>query len=125
MIQTVLSWLRGYPGLEQLRSEALGSEPGSAGLFFRGLTLQRGYRDLLGREFRRRRLEFYLERHCAGDSGTQWLQEFSCWAEANAPALGENSSLTCSQGQLIHCDETAISRCRLQLTFEFTQVTDG
>ena len=121
MIQTILGWLRTYPGLENLQQEGLGSGPDAAGLFFRGLTLQRSYRDLLGREFRRRRLECYLERHCTGDSGTLWMENFSRWAEANGPSLGEDTRLHCSQGQLIRGDETGMTRCRLQLVFEFTR----
>ena len=125
MIQTVLTWLRGYPGLEGLQPEHLGPCPGDAGLFFRGLTLESSRQDLLGRKFHRKSLEFYLERHCAGDSGTLWLREFSRWAEANPPVLGDESILHCRQGQVVARDETGIQRCRLQLYFEFTETLEA
>ena len=121
MIQTVLTWLRSYPGLEQLQPEALGANPGEAGLFFRGLTLVKTQKDILGGRLRRKRLEFYLERNCPEDPCTLWMQGFTAWAEANAPSLGEGSDLICSQGQMIRRDETGLARCRVTLTFEFTQ----
>ena len=121
MTQTVLSWLRSYPGLEDLQPEALGAKPGAAGLFCRGLTLMKRQEDILGGELRRKRLEYYLERNCPEDPGTLWLEEFTVWAEANAPVLGEESVFSCGQGQLICRDETGPARYRVTLTFEFTR----
>lgn len=121
MTNTVLSWLRGYPGLENLRPEALDMYPGSTGLFCKGLTLLRRNTDILGREFRRQRLDFLLLRHCTGDSGAQWLLDFTPWAHSTAPVLGQDGVFSCGKGRLIRADDQGVSRYELQLTFEFTQ----
>ena len=121
MQQTVFSWLRSYPSLASLERESLSGTPGSAGLFTGGSTLLRRRSDITGRETRRRRLRFTLQRHCTGDSGPQWLEDFSRWAEATAPALGEDPLFSCGKGQLIRADAEGISRYSIELTFEFTQ----
>ena len=121
MTNTVLRWLRGYPGLETLRPEALEPTPGSTGLFCKGLTLLRRRSDITGRELRRQRLDFLLLRHCTGDAGAQWLLDFTPWAQATAPALGRDSVFSCGKGRLIRDDGQGVSRYELQLSFEFTQ----
>lgn len=121
MTDTVLQWLRGYPGLETLQPETLGHKPGSAGLFCRGLTLLSRSTDILGREFRRQRLEFLLQRHSTGTDDPGWLLELTRWAHTTAPTLGQNTVLSCGKGRLIRGDANSIRRYELQITFEFTQ----
>ena len=121
MTDTVLQWLRSYPGLETLQPETLESKPGSAGLFCRGLTLLGRATDILGRETRRQRLEFLLQRHSTGCNDPGWLLDLTRWAHSTAPALGQDTVLICGKGRLVRGDATGIRRYELQITFEFTQ----
>lgn len=122
MIQTVLSWLSGYPGLESLTPERLAPEPGSAGLFCLGRQLLRRDTDILGNEKQRLRISFRLAVHCADSAMPQRLLNLARWVEDTAPVLGEDQTVFCGNGKLTRENGHGTARYETGIIFEFTEV---
>ena len=122
MIQTVHSWLSGYPGLESLKQEHLAAAPGSAGLFCQGQQVLRENTDILGNVVRRVQLRFLLAVHCCEASTPQRLLDLDRWAQQSAPTLGQMQTLRCQKGRLVRADAQGTARYETEIIFEFTEV---
>lgn len=116
MIQKILSWLRGLPGLGTVQPEVLEPYPGSAGLFCQGLRELGRSTDILGNATRRCRLELVVAIHDTGTAIPQALLELSC---ADAPILGANQQVQISQGRLVRAEGDGLRRYEARIYFEY------
>ena len=116
MIQQILSWLRGLPGLSAVQPEALEPYPGSAGLFCQGLRELGRSADILGNATRHCRLELVLAIHDTGTAVPQALLELSC---AGAPILGSRQQVNITQGRLVRADGDGLRRYEARIIFEY------
>ena len=117
MTNTVLIWLRGLSGLENLQPEALAAVPGASGLFCKGLRELSRTQDILGGLRIRRSLTFTLCLH----STTREIPDFFLKLDTkNAPLLGEDQTVTVTEGKLTKDDGTGICRYEATITFTFT-----
>ena len=117
MTNTVFAWLKGIPGLENLRQEALDAAPGSAGLFCKGSKILSRTEDILGAVKCRQRLTFQLCLHSASREIPDFFLKLST---KNAPILGEDQTVTVTEGKLSKDDGTGICRYEAVITFTFT-----
>lgn len=118
MINTVFTWLRAVPGLENLRQETLDAAPGSAGLFCQGEKTLWHRPDILGNYQRRQSLTFKL---CLHSVSRQIPAFFLALDTSGAPALGANQTVTVTQGRLTRDDGSGICRYEATITFTFTR----
>ena len=116
MTNRVLIWLRGLPGLENLRQEALEAPSGSSGLFCKGLKELSRRSDILGAVKCRQSLTFTL---CLHSTSREIPDFFLNLDTAGAPLLGEDQSVTVTQGHLTR-DSGGICRYEAAITFTFT-----
>ncbi len=120
MTNTVFSWLRSLPGLENLRQEALEASSGSAGLFCKGCKELSRTRDILGGIRIRQSLTFTL---CLHSTSRQVPEFFLQLDTAAAPLLGEDQTVTVTRGRLTRDGGTGI--CRFEATIIFTFTSEG
>ena len=117
MTNTVYHWLKGIPGLENLRQEALDAAPGAAGLFCKGSKILSQTEDILGAVKCRQRLTFQLCLH----STSREIPDFFLQLDTkNAPILGEDQTVTVTEGKLSKDDGSGICRYGAVITFTFT-----
>lgn len=121
MTEEILSWVRAYPGFAGVAWESLEAQPGSMGLFSRGLEVVSTARDILGQEHRRLRLGLLLAVHTTEDTMSQTLADFAQWAVQTAPILGENQVVKGEKGNMTRKNAHGTARYELALTLEFTR----
>lgn len=117
MQNTVYHWLKGISGLENLRPEALEAVPGASGLFCKGRKALARVEDILGNIRTRQSLVFNL---CLHSASRQVPDFFLKLDTTNAPVLGENQTVTVTEGRLTKDDGTGICRYEAAITFTFT-----
>ena len=117
MQNTVYHWLKTIPGLEALRPEALSAVPGAAGLFCKGCKVLSRDEDILGNVRTRRSLVFHL---CLHSASRQVPDFFLKLDTKHAPVLGENQTVTVTEGRLTGDNGTGICRYEAAITFTFT-----
>ena len=120
MTNTVYHWLKGIPGLENLRQEALDAVPGAAGLFCKGRKELSRTQDILGAVRIRQKLTFAL---CLHSTSREIPNFFLNLDTGNAPILGEDQTVTVTEGALSKDDGTGI--CRFEATITFTFTSEG
>lgn len=117
MTNTVYHWLKGIPGLENLRLEGLDAAPGASGLFCKGRRELSRAADILGAVRIRQSLAFRL---CLHSTSREIPGFFLGLDTKNAPILGENQTVTVTEGALSKDDGTGICRYEAVITFTFT-----
>jgi len=117
MQNTVLTWLKGIPGLEGLRLETLDAAPGACGLFCQGLKELGRRQDILGTVQCRRCLTFKLCLHSASREVPDFFLELDT---AHAPVLGQDQTVAVTQGGLHRDAGSGICRYEATITFTFT-----
>ena len=117
MQNTVLTWLKSLPGLENLRPEALDAAPGAAGLFCKGRKVLGRTEDILGAVKCRQSLTFQL---CLHSTARDVPYCFLALDTKNAPLLGEHQTVTVTEGKLAKDDGSGICRYETTITFTFT-----
>lgn len=117
MQNTVFSWLRSLPGLENLQREALAADPGASGLFCKGLKELSQTQDILGGVKCRQSLVFQL---CLHSTSREIPNFFLKPDTKNAPILGADQTVTVTEGKLSKDGGTGICRYDATITFTFT-----
>ena len=117
MIQSVYHWLKTMPDLEGLQPERLDAAPGASGLFCKGLRELSRTADILGGVRIRRSLTFTL---CLHSTSREIPDFFLKLDTKNAPLLGEDQTVTVTEGKLTKDDGTGICRYEATITFTFT-----
>ena len=117
MQNTVYHWLKSLPGLERLQPESLAADPGAAGLFCRGRKVLSRTQDILGNSRIRQSLTFRLCLHSVSREVPDFFLKLDT---KNAPALGQNQTVTVTEGKLTKDDGTGICRYEAAITFTFT-----
>ena len=117
MTNTVFAWLKGIPGLEHLKLETLDAAPGAAGLFCKGRQILSRTEDILGNARVRQSLTFQL---CLHSTARDVPEFFLALDTKNAPILGEDQTVTVTEGKLSKDDGTGICRYEAVITFTFT-----
>ena len=117
MQNTVLTWLKGISGLEHLELEKLDAAPGASGLFCKGRKELSRTADILGGVKCRQRLSFRL---CLHSTSREVPDFFLRLDTKNAPILGENQTVTVTEGALSKDDGNGICRYEAVITFTFT-----
>ena len=117
MTATVYNWLKGISGLERLELEKLDAVPGASGLFCRGRKALSRAEDILGGVRIRQSLAFQL---CLHSTSREVPDFFLKLDTKNAPILGENQTVTVTEGKLTKDDGTGICRYEAVITFTFT-----
>ena len=130
-ILSIYNWLGSYPNWQDkhLVLEKLGTDPGDAGLFYEGLTVQGVNADITGHRELACRYGFTLRTvmYQLGES-SQWLEELERWVTEQTlagatPVLGK-----CTEPCKIWAQKAALDRGRqtgtavftLKLTVEYT-----
>ena len=117
MTNTVYHWLKGSSGLEALKQEMLDAVPGAAGLFCKGRKELSRTADILGGIRVRQKLTFAL---CLHSTSREVPDFFLRLDTKNAPVLGEDQTVTVTEGKLTKDDGTGICRYEATITFIFT-----
>lgn len=109
MNDTILNWLRTFPGLELLQRQQVDAVPGGSGLFFRGVTVKEQKTDLLGGISCRKQLHFRLNRY--GDPGESpvFFLLLGAWIQETAPTLGTQQSLTLENARCVRDTGTGLA----------------
>ena len=117
MQNTVYHWLKSLPGLEALELERLSAAPGAAGLFCRGRKVLSRSADILGGIRVRQSLTFTL---CIHSTSREVPDFFWKLDTQHAPILGDDQTVTVTEGKLSKDDGTGICRYEAVITFTFT-----
>ena len=117
MQNTVLTWLKTLPGLENLRAERLDAEPGAAGLFCGGRKELGRTEDILGSVKCRQSVTFTL---CLHSTQRDVPDFFLALDTSGAPSLGADQTVTVTRGKLARDNGTGICRYEAVITFTFT-----
>lgn len=120
MTNTVFTWLKGLPGLESLRMEALEAAPGASGLFCKGRKELSRTGDILGGIRIRQSLTFTLCLHSVSREVPDFFLKLDT---QNAPILGQDQTVTVTQGHLAKDDGSGI--CRYEAAITFTFISEG
>ena len=120
MENTVLTWLRGLPGLEKLQPESLEAKAGAAGLFCQGQKILAQSRNIWGDVQYRKSLTFKLCLHSLSRSVPDFFLKLDT---ANAPILGEDQTVAVTGGHLTKDDGRGL--CRFEATVTFTFTSEG
>ena len=117
MQNTVYHWLKGLPGLDKLKPEALDAAPGASGLFCKGRRELWRSEDILGAVKCRQSLSFTLCLHSTARDVPDFFWKLDT---KNAPTLGTDQTVTVTGGKLAKDDGTGICRFETIITFTFT-----
>lgn len=120
MIQTVYNWLKAMPSLERLKLETLDAAPGASGLFCKGRKELSRAEDILGGVRVRQSLRFTL---CLHSTSREIPDFFLKLDTKNAPILGEDQTVTVTEGKLTRDDGNGI--CWFEATITFTFTSEG
>ncbi len=120
MLETLLSWLREIPGLQDMQAEYLGPENGASGLFCRGREVLWQRRDILGHLTCRQKAVFVLSFR----EPDPYLLSVLLTAEPEfrniAPVFGLDQSLKLEQGRTVRNDGGGQPVLEVRLTLEYT-----
>ncbi len=103
MLEEVLRWLRTYPGLETLQVDTVAFQPGSCGLYPRGIRQESCREDVLGKRVCQYRQTFLLRLNGQGREATaKWLLDFQDWVNRQdiRPFFGEHTCVRAEKGRL-------------------------
>ena len=117
MTNTVFTWLKGLPGLERLQREALEAAQGAAGLFCQGRRELSRREDILGCSRVRQSLALKLCLHSTSRDVPEFLLRLDT---SGAPILGQDQTVTVTQGKLTRDDGSGLCRYEAIITFTFT-----
>jgi len=120
MLETLLSWLRGIPGLQDMTAEYLGPEEGAAGLFCRGREVLWQRRDILGALTCRQRAVFLLSIRSPDPALLSLTLTVEPEFRSIAPVFGLDQTLKLEQGRTVRNDGGGLPVIEARLTLEYT-----
>ena len=103
MLEEVVRWLRTYPGLEGLQVDGVSHQPGSCGLYPKGIRQESCRETVLGKRIRQYRQTYLLRLNGQGREATaKWLLEFQDWVDRQnaVPPIGEQTRVRAENGHL-------------------------
>jgi len=121
MNHTIFTWLRTLPGLSDLNREELLPTPGSAALFTLGREELAQRQTVTGRRLRRFRLSYLLAIHSDDPAVLDQFLALDDQIQSQCPSLGDEQTVTLSQGRTTHRDDQGLLRAEAKLVLEFTK----
>ena len=118
MQNTVHTWLKGLPGLQNLTLETLHAKEGAAGLFCQGQKILSRNLNIWGETQVCKSLTFKL---CLHSASRQTPSLFLNLDITGAPILGQDQTVSVTQGHLTKDDGRGLCRFEATITFTFTR----
>ena len=118
MQNTVHTWLKGLPGLQDLTLESLQAKEGASGLFCQGQKILSRSSNIWGETQVRKSLTFKL---CLHSASRQTPSFFLNLDTSGAPILGQDQTVTVTQGHMTKDDGRGLCRFEATITFTFTR----
>ena len=135
MLEKMVKWLKTFPNWEDsIQIDFLDAQPGSAGLYPKGLREIFHREDVLGNLQIRFRLDMVLGKKAVrSEENARWLLEFQNWVMEQdrlglAPKFGDDPKserLRVSDGQLQSLSQTGNAQYTVKLWAEFTKIYKG
>ena len=118
MQNTVHTWLKDLPGLQDLTLETLQAKEGASGLFCQGQKILSRTPNIWGEAQVRKSLTFKL---CLHSASRQTPSLFLDLDMSGAPILGQDQTVTVTQGHMTKDDGRGLCRFEATITFTFTR----
>lgn len=128
MLEEVLQWLRTYPGLEELQVDGVLPQPGSCGLYPRGVREEACRETVLGQRIRQYRQTYLLRRNGLGkEAAARWLLDFQNWVnrQTQFPQPGEQTRVRAQNGRLTAISPSGNTAYETELIFTYQVKEDA
>lgn len=128
MMEQICQWIASFPGFADYRFsiDRLDSGCHDAGVFFKGMQVLDRQADITGATVTRRRLSLSVLLTAAeGENLADAILEFSPWAEANAPYLGQRQRVSVAKGGIRINDGKGVATYELAIDLDYTTQEDS